>query len=175
MSYNRVIMLCNLTADPDLRFAPSGSAVTDLRVAMNEKYKNQSGEWVERPIYVDVTVWGRQAETCNEYLSKGRQVLIEGRLRYDSWETPEGQKRSKLRVTAERVQFVGSRPDGAGGGSSRSPTPSSAASSPASSRAAAPSSSSPPPADAPKPTPAPPAPEPSSAQFEEEEKDDLPF
>lgn len=114
-SYNRVILLGNLTRDPELRYTPSGTAVCDLGLAVNDRYKNAAGEWVEEATFVDVTLWARTAEVATEYLSKGSPVLIEGRLKYDSWETPDGQKRSKLRVICDRMQMLG-RP-GEGGGS----------------------------------------------------------
>lgn len=108
-SFNRVILLGNLTHDPELKYLPSGTAVATIRVATNRVYTDrQSGEKKEEVCFVDVVAWERQAELCNEYLSKGRPVLIEGRLRYRTWETEDGQKRSKHEVVAERVQFIGS-------------------------------------------------------------------
>lgn len=118
-NYNRVILLGNLTRDPELRYIPSGTAVADVGLAVNERYKNSSGEWVEEPVFVDVTLWARTAEVASEYLSKGSPVLIEGRLKLDSWQTSDGQKRSKLRVVCERMQMLGAR--GAGGGPGRAP------------------------------------------------------
>jgi single-strand DNA-binding protein len=117
-SYNRVILLGNLTRDPELRYIPSGQAVSDLGLAVNHKYKNANGEWVDEATFVDVTVWARSAEIANEYLSKGSPVLIEGRLKLDSWEK-DGQKHSKLRVVCERLTLVGSRGDGGQGGGQR--------------------------------------------------------
>lgn len=105
--FNRVVLMGNLTRDPELRQIPSGVAVADLGLAASEIYKNRDGEQVETTCFVDVEAWGRQAETCNEYLSKGSPVLVEGRLRFNRWETPEGQVRTKLRVRADRVQFLG--------------------------------------------------------------------
>jgi len=113
-SYNRVILLGNLTRDPEIRYTPSGTAVTDVGLAVNDRRKNSEGQWVDETTYVDVTLWGRTAEVAGEYLSKGSPVLIEGRLKLDSWETGDGQKRNKLRVVCERMQMVGAR--GAGGG-----------------------------------------------------------
>jgi single-strand DNA-binding protein len=104
---NRVILAGNLTRDPEVRYTASGLAVAELGVAVNDRYKNKAGEWVETPCFVDVVVWGRQAETSGEYLGKGAPVLIEGRLQLDQWESAQGEKRSKLRVRAERVQFLG--------------------------------------------------------------------
>lgn len=115
-SFNRVILLGNVTRDLELRYTPSGMAVTDLGMAVNDKRKNASGEWVEETTFVDVTLWGRTAEVASEYLSKGSPVLIEGRLKLDSWETNDGQKRSKLKVVGEKMQLLGSRGGGGGGG-----------------------------------------------------------
>ena len=114
-SFNRVILLGNLTRDVELRYITSGMAVTDIGLAVNDRRKNQSGEWVEETTFVDVTLWGRTAEVAGEYLSKGSPVLIEGRLKLDTWET-EGQKRSKLKVVGERMQMVGGRSGGGGTG-----------------------------------------------------------
>ena len=116
-SFNRVILLGNVTRDLELRYIPSGTAVTDLGMAVNDRRKNSAGEWVEETTFVDVTLWGRTAEVASEYLSKGAPVLIEGRLKLDSWETSDGQKRSKLKVVGDRMQLLGSR--GGGGGGSR--------------------------------------------------------
>ncbi|MDA1044480.1 MAG: single-stranded DNA-binding protein [Verrucomicrobia bacterium] len=116
--YNRVIIMGNLTRDPELKQLPSGTSVADLGLALNETFKNQQGETVERPCFVDVVVWGKQAEACGRYLSKGRCVLVDGRLQYERWEAADGQKRSKLRVRAERVEFIGAaKPQGAAGAS----------------------------------------------------------
>jgi single-strand DNA-binding protein len=107
-SFNRVILLGNLTRDPELRYIQSGMAVTELGLAVNDRRKTATGEWVDEPTFVDVTVWGRQAETASEYLTKGSPVLIEGRLKLDSWEK-DGQKRSKLKVVCEQLRLVSSR------------------------------------------------------------------
>ena len=117
-SFNRVMLMGNLTRNPELRYTPSGNAVVDLGLAVNESYKNKAGESVEQTCFVDVVVWGRQAETANEYLQKGSPVFIEGRLQFDQWENQQGEKRSKLRVRAERVQFLN-----AGGARESAPTP----------------------------------------------------
>ncbi len=106
-SYNRVILIGNLTADIDLRSTQGGTSVCDVGLAVNDRRKAQSGEWVEETTFVDVTLWGRTAETACEYLGKGSPVLFEGRLKLESWET-DGQKRSKLKVVAERMQMLGS-------------------------------------------------------------------
>jgi single-strand DNA-binding protein len=114
-SFNRVILVGNLTRDIDLKYTQSQLAVTELGLAVNDRRKNQSGEWVDETTFVDVTLWGRTAEVASEYLSKGSPVLIEGRLKLDQWET-DGQKRSKLRVVGERMQMLGGRSGGGGGG-----------------------------------------------------------
>lgn len=114
-SYNRVILVGNLTRDIELRYTPGGTAVMDNALAVNDRRKTASGEWVEEATFVDVTFWGRTAEVASEYLSKGSPVLVEGRLKLDQWET-DGQKRSKLRVICERMQMLGS---GGGGGEGR--------------------------------------------------------
>lgn len=114
-SFNRVILLGNLTRDPELRYIPSGMAVTDIRLAVNDRRKSPSGEWIEETTFVDVTLWGRQAEVASEYLTKGAPLLVEGRLKLDSWEK-DGQKHSKLRVVGEKMQLLGGRGPGGGGG-----------------------------------------------------------
>lgn len=116
--YNRVVMMGNLTRDPELKKTGAGTAVADLGVAMTERYKSASGEAVETTCFVDVVTWGRQAEVCCEHLKKGACVLVEGRLQLDQWQAGDGQKRSKLRVRADRVQFIGGRrpANGSGGG-----------------------------------------------------------
>jgi single-strand DNA-binding protein len=112
-SYNRVILVGNLTRDPELRYISTGTAVTEIGLAVNDRVK-RNDQWVEEATFVDVTLWGRTAEVASEYLSKGASVLIEGRLKLDTWEK-DGQKRSKLRVVGERMQMLGGR--GGGGGS----------------------------------------------------------
>jgi len=104
-SLNSVILLGNLTRDPEVRYTPSGTPVARLGLAVNNRVK-QGDEWKDDPCFIDVTVFGKQAESCGEYLSKGQPVLIEGRLQYRTWESPEGQKRSKHEVVAFRVQFM---------------------------------------------------------------------
>ena len=112
-SYNRVILMGNLTRDPEMRYIPSGTAVTNFGLAMNERYTDrQTGEQRENTCFVDIEAWGRQAEIANEYLSKGRPVFIEGALKFDSWEAEDGSKRNRLSVRAFRIQFIGGRPDG---------------------------------------------------------------
>ena len=114
-SFNKVILLGNLTRDPEVRYTPKGSAVCDLGVAVNRVYTLDNGEKREEVTYVDVTLWARLAEIAGEYLKKGRPVFIEGRLQLDTWDDKQsGQKRSKLRVIGETMQLLGS-PGGRGG------------------------------------------------------------
>ena len=120
-SLNNVVLLGNLTRDPELRYTPSGLAVSEIGLAVNDRVK-KNDQWVDEPTFVDVTLWERTAEVANEYLSKGSQVLIEGRLKLDTWEK-DGQKRSKLRVIANKMQMLGTsggggRSSNTGGGSS---------------------------------------------------------
>ncbi len=117
-SYNRVILVGNLTRDPELRYIASGTAVTELGLAINDRRKTPEGQWVEDTTYVDVTLWARNAEVASEFLSKGSPVLIEGRLKLDTWETQDGQKRSRLRVVGERMQMLGTRNQGGGNAAS---------------------------------------------------------
>ena len=150
-SLNKVLLMGNLTRDPEVKYTPKGTAVCDLGLAINDSYKAQDGTIKETVTYVDVEVWGRQAETCKQYLAKGRGVFVEGQLRLDQWEQ-EGQKRSKLKVRADRVQFLGGGPGGGGGGGRSGGNYSGGGSSPtASGKTAAPSSVSedkpPPPSD----------------------------
>ena len=102
---NRVLLLGNLTRDPEVRYTPSGTPVATLGLAVNNRVK-QGEEWKDEPCFVDVVVFGKQAENCGEYLNKGRPVLVEGRLRYRTWESQEGQKRSKHEIVAFNVQFL---------------------------------------------------------------------
>jgi single-strand DNA-binding protein len=107
--YNRVVMVGNLTRDPELKQLPSGQSVCRLNIASNRQFRNrQSGDMVQEVCYVDVDVWGAQAESSNQYLQKGRQVLVEGRLKLDSWQDAEGNNRSKHSVVADRVVFLSS-------------------------------------------------------------------
>src|SRR3982750_3881455 len=116
-SFNKVILLGNLTRDPEVRYTPKGSAVADLGIAVNRQYTLETGEKREEVTFVDVTFWGRTAEVAGEYLKKGRPVFIEGRLQLDTWDDKQsGQKRSKLRVIGENMQMLGSRQGGGGGG-----------------------------------------------------------
>jgi single-strand DNA-binding protein len=122
-SFNRVVLVGNLTRDPELRYIPSGTAVSDIGLAVNDRVK-RGDQWVDEATFIDITLWGRTAEIANEYLSKGSSVLIEGRLKLDRWEK-EGQKHSKLKVIGERLQMLGGKEGGgtrggrSGGGGSR--------------------------------------------------------
>jgi single-strand DNA-binding protein len=109
---NNVFLMGNLTRDPDVRTLPSGSQVADIGLAVNENYKDKEGNNVDRTLYVDIVAWGRQAELCAEYLSKGSPVMVEGKLQLDQWQTEAGEKRSKMRVRANRVQFLNRRAEG---------------------------------------------------------------
>ncbi len=114
---NRVVMTGNLTADPELRSLPSGNSVCSLRIACNTRRKDgATGEWVDKPNYFNVTVWGAQGENAARYLSKGRPVAIDGRLEWREWEAQDGTKRQATDIIADSVQFLGSRDDAAGGG-----------------------------------------------------------
>lgn len=117
-SFNKVILLGNVTRDPELRYISSGTAVTDIGLAVNDRRKNAQGEWIEETTFVDVTLWGRTAEVAGEYVSKGSPLLIEGRLKLDQWEK-DGKKNSKLRVVCDRMQLLGAR--GGEGGSRGKP------------------------------------------------------
>ena len=117
-SFNKVILVGNLTRDPELRYTPKGMAVAKIGLAVNRVWRNEAGEQKEEVTFVDVDVWGRTAENVGQYMRKGSPILIEGRLRLDQWDDKQtGQKRSKLGVTAETVQFLssGNRPPGEGG------------------------------------------------------------
>jgi single-strand DNA-binding protein len=111
-NFNKVMLMGNLTRDPEVRYTPSGMAVADLRLAVNRRYRSADGQERDETCFVNVTVWGKQGETCGQYLKRGRPVFIEGRLKFDEWEK-EGQKFNRLSVVAERVQFLG---DGGGRG-----------------------------------------------------------
>jgi len=108
-SYNRIVIMGNLTRDPDYKQLSSGQAVCKLGLACNRQFKNrQTGAMVQEVCYIDIDVWGAQAESCRQYLQKGRPVLVEGRLKYDTWEDPEGKTRSKHSIVADRVMFLSS-------------------------------------------------------------------
>ena len=107
---NRVVLVGNLTRDPELRHTPSGMAVCSLRLAVNTRRKDSStGEWTEKPNYFDITVWGAQGENCAQYLAKGRPVGVDGRLEWREWEAQDGSKRQAVEVIADTVQFLGGR------------------------------------------------------------------
>ena len=122
-SFNKVMLLGNLTRDPEVKYTPKGSAVADIGLAVNRTYTTDGGEKREETTFVDVTMWGRQAEIAGEYLKKGRPLFVEGRLQLDTWDDKQtGQKRSKMRVVCENFQMLGSRDGGGegGGGGGRS-------------------------------------------------------
>ncbi|MGI5939225.1 MAG: single-stranded DNA-binding protein [Thermoleophilia bacterium] len=112
----RVTLVGNLTRDPELRQTPNGTSVCQLGVAVNSSYKDASGQWVEKPNFFDVVVWAAQGENCARYLSKGRQVAVDGRLDYRSWEAQDGTRRSKVEIVADTVMFIGGQ-----GGEAREP------------------------------------------------------
>jgi single-strand DNA-binding protein len=109
---NRVTITGNLTKDPDLRSTGGGTAVCSLRVAVNSRRKDETGNWVDKPNYFDVTVWGAQGENCAQYLSKGRPVAVDGRLNWREWQDQQGNKRQSVDIIADSVQFLGSREGG---------------------------------------------------------------
>ncbi len=113
---NRVVLTGNLTRDPELRTTPSGTSVCSLRLACNTRRRDASGEWVDKPNYFDVTVWGAQGENCASYLAKGRPVAVDGRLEWREWEDQQGNKRQAVDIIADSVQFLGSREGGENGG-----------------------------------------------------------
>ena len=114
MNINRVVLTGNLTRDPEVRGTPGGVSICKLGIAVNTRRKNSEGQWEEKPNFFRVTVFGRQAESCANYLKKGRAVAIDGRLEWSSWET-EGQKRESIDIIADTVQFLGGREDAGGG------------------------------------------------------------
>jgi len=111
-SFNKVLLIGNLTKDPELRYTPQGTAVANLRLAVNRKFRDKNQEWKEDTCFITAVVWDKKAENCNQYLRKGSPIFVEGRLQSRSWEDNAGQKRSVIEVRAERVQFLGS-PSGA--------------------------------------------------------------
>ena len=113
---NRVVLVGNLTKDPELRHTPSGTSVCKLRVAVNSRTKDAQGNWGDKPNYFDVTVWGNQAESCSQFLSKGRPIGVDGRLDWREWEAQDGSKRQAVEIIAESVQFLGGREGGGEGG-----------------------------------------------------------
>jgi len=115
-NYNKIIMIGNLTRDPQLSYLPSNTPVVEIGLASNRRWKGQDGQQREDTCFVDCRAYGRQAETINQYTSKGRQILVEGRLQFDQWQDKEGNRRSKHRIIIENFQFLDSRPAGQGGG-----------------------------------------------------------
>jgi single-strand DNA-binding protein len=113
---NRVVLVGNLTRDPELRHTPGGTPVCSLRVAVNDRKRDESGNWVDAPNYFSISVFGNQAENCAQYLSKGRPVGVDGKLRWREWQAQDGSKREAVEVVADSVQFLGSRGDGELGG-----------------------------------------------------------
>src|SRR5881398_2769681 len=113
---NRVVLVGNLTRDPELRHTPGGTPVCSLRLAVNSRRKDESGQWIDKPNYFSVSVFGNQAESCAQYLAKGRPVAIDGRLEWREWQQQDGTKREAVEVVADSVQFLGSRGEGDGGG-----------------------------------------------------------
>jgi single-strand DNA-binding protein len=120
---NRVVLTGNLTRDPELRSTPSGTSVCSLRVACNTRRKDASGEWVDKPNYFDVTVWGRPGENAAQYLEKGRPIAVDGRLEWREWEDQNGNKRQAVDIIADSVQFLGGRGEDGGGGNGSRFTP----------------------------------------------------
>ena len=125
---NRVVLVGNLTRDPEVRQTPSGTPVCSLRIAVNSRRRDESGQWTDKPNYFSVSVFGNQAESCGQYLSKGRPVAIDGRLDWREWQTQDGQKREAVEIVAESVQFLGSRGDAEQGGGGNQFVPAGAAS-----------------------------------------------
>lgn len=117
-SYNRVVLVGNLTRDPALKQA-AGTQVADLGLAMNEKVRGRDGQETDKTCFVDVVAWGKQAEACGQYLAKGSPVLVEGSLQFEQWQTKQGERRNKLRVRADRVRFMGRPANGRGKGGGR--------------------------------------------------------
>ncbi len=125
---NRVVLVGNLTRDPELRHTPSGTPVCSLRVAVNDRKRDESGNWVDAPNYFSISVFGNQAESCAQYLSKGRPVGVDGKLRWREWEAKDGGgKREAVEIVADSVQFLGGRGDGEGGGGGNQFVPAGAA------------------------------------------------
>lgn len=121
---NKVMLMGNLTRDPELRYTPNNIAVVGLGVAVNRRWRNQQGEQQDETTFVDCDAFGRTAEVINQYLKKGRPIFIEGRLKLDQWEDRDGNKRSKLKVVVDRFEFVDSRSDESSGGGNYSRAPS---------------------------------------------------
>jgi single-strand DNA-binding protein len=124
---NRVVLVGNLTRDPELRHTPGGTPVCSLRVAVNDRKRDESGNWVDAPNYFSISVFGNQAENCAQYLSKGRPVGVDGKLRWREWQAQDGTKREAVEVVADSVQFLGGRVDGELGGGGNQFVPAGAA------------------------------------------------
>jgi single-strand DNA-binding protein len=124
---NRVVLVGNLTRDPELRSTPGGTPVCSLRIAVNSRRRDESGQWVDKPNYFSISVFGNQAESCSQYLSKGRPVAIDGRLDWREWQAQDGSKRESVEIVAESVQFLGSRDGGGEGGGGNQFVPAAAA------------------------------------------------
>jgi len=124
---NRVVLVGNLTRDPEVRQTPSGTSVCSLRIAVNSRRRDESGQWTDKPNYFSVSVFGNQAESCAQYLSKGRPVAIDGRLDWREWDAQDGSKRQSVEIIADNVQFLGSRDGGEGGGGGNQFVPAAAA------------------------------------------------
>jgi single-strand DNA-binding protein len=119
-SYNKVILLGNLTRDPELRVTPRGTPICQFGLAVNRQYKDESGQLREEVNFLDIEAWGKQGEVISKYMTKGRPLFMEGRLKYDQWEDKTtGQKRSRIKIVLENFQFIGSREGGSGGGASQ--------------------------------------------------------
>ena len=112
---NRVVLTGNLTRDPELRNTPSGTSVCSLRLAVNTRRKDQQGQWIDKPNYFDITVWGAQGENCAQYLAKGRPVAVDGRLEWREFTDKDGNNRQAIDIVADSVQFLGGRDDGGNG------------------------------------------------------------
>ena len=117
-----VTLVGNLTRDPELRQTPSGTYVCQLSVAVNSSYKDAAGQWVDKPNFFNVVVWGNRGENCAKYLAKGRQVAVDGRLDQRSWEAQDGTRRSKVEIVADTVIFIGGQNQGGGSGETREPS-----------------------------------------------------
>ena len=113
---NRVVLVGNLTRDPELRHTPGGTPVCSLRIAVNSRRRDESGQWIDKPNYFDVTVWGNQGESCAQYLAKGRPIAVDGRLQWREWDAQDGTKRQAVEVVADSVQFLGGRGENGGNG-----------------------------------------------------------
>src|SRR5574343_646145 len=122
VSLNKVMLIGNLTRDPELRYIPSGQAVTTFTIAVNRTFNSKGGEKKEEVCFIRIVVWARLAEICNEYLKKGRSVFVEGRIQTRSWDGPDGAKRYSTEVVADNVQFLGSKPGSGKGEGSDVPT-----------------------------------------------------